>query len=73
MNQSYKMNNSASEQDFQIDNIIEKKLNKSKDLQHKLYKQKREMVGKGLGETSKSPAATNMSYFLREIEKPKRK
>ncbi len=31
------------------------------------------MAGKGLGETAKSPVANNMSYFLREIEKPKRK
>jgi hypothetical protein len=31
------------------------------------------MAGKAPGESSKSPAANNMSYFLREIEKPKRK
>ena len=67
------MNNSNSQQDFEIDNVIEKKLVKSKDLQQRLYKEKREMAGKGLGETAKSPAANNMSYFLREIEKPKRK
>jgi hypothetical protein len=53
--------------------MFEKKLIKSKDLRERLYKEKREMAGRAPGESSKSTTANNMSYFLREIEKPKRK
>jgi hypothetical protein len=31
------------------------------------------MAGKSPGETKKANSANNMSYFLREVEKPKRR
>lgn len=46
-------------------------LSKSKDLRELLYKEKREMVGRAPGEGTKSNTTSNMSYFLREIQKPK--
>lgn len=46
-------------------------LSKSKDLRELLYKEKKEMAGRAPGEGSKANTTSNMSYFLREIEKPK--
>lgn len=66
-------NPNNNEEDYEIDQIIEKKLKKSSDLRDRLYKQKREMAGRPPGESSSTSDANNMSYFLREIEKPKRK
>lgn len=60
------------EDEYETEEAIEKRLMKSKDLREKLYKEKREMAGKAPGE-GKANAANNMSYFLREVEKPKRK
>jgi hypothetical protein len=66
-------NPNNNEEDYEIDQIIERKLKKSSDLRDRLYKQKREMAGRPPGESSSTSDANNMSYFLREIEKPKRK
>ncbi len=60
------------EEEYESEGAIEKRLMKSKDLREKLYKEKREMGGKAPGE-GKANTANNMSYFLREIERPKRK
>lgn len=60
------------EEEYESEGAIDKRLMKSKDLREKLYKEKKEMAGKAPGE-GKANAANNMSYFLREVEKPKRK
>ena len=39
----------TSEEDYEIDKIIEKKLMRSRDLQDKLYKEKKELAGKPPG------------------------
>lgn len=41
------------------------KLAKSKDLRERLYREKREMVGRAPGQNSKSSPGNNMSFFLR--------
>ena len=52
----------------------ENRLQKSKDLRERLYREKREMSrGRAPGESSRSTPHNNMSFFLREIEKPKEK
>jgi hypothetical protein len=70
-NNPSRVNNSFSEEDYEMDSIFEKKLLKSKDLVQKLYNERKEM--KAPGESKSKSKANNMSYFLREVEKPKRK
>ena len=68
---------SGLEEDFEIDNLIEKRLEMSRKLQDKLYREKRDMGGRAPGESNGKNAskgiANNMSYFLRDLTKPKRK
>lgn len=62
-----------SEEDFEIDKIIEKKLKKSSELREKLYQQKREMTSQQLGEKKNERNSNDMNYFLKPIEKAKKK
>lgn len=55
------------------DTLMQKSLQRSNDLRQKLYNEKREMIGRSPGQTKKANSANNMSYFLREVEKPKRR
>jgi len=66
------LRNSSNIEDEEIDKKIERNMQRSKQLQDKIYKEKKEKLS--APESNNDEKKSNdMSYFLRPVEKPKKK